>query len=273
MQRSQHDGSFLIVEGDTDARVFNHLVDREKCQVENAYNKEMAVEALDILEQDNFAGVLAIVDADFSRLEGTVPSSPNLLLTDTHDLETMLLQSPALEKVLAEHSSEEKIKRVTGSAGKDVRLILIDAGSPIGYLRWVSLKDNLSLKFEGLSFAKFLDSKSLAVDKSALIKTVKNTSQKPALVEREIKNKMDGLKSDAHDAWDVCCGHDLIEILSIGLCKLLGTNNASDVKPERLEKDLRLAYERAHFWRAQLHAAIQEWERANQPFKVLPTVI
>src|SRR5512136_2448157 len=84
MQRSQHDGSFLIVEGDTDARVFNNLVDRDKCQVENACNKEMAVGALNILEKDNFAGVLAIADADFSRLEGTVPSSPNLLLTDTH---------------------------------------------------------------------------------------------------------------------------------------------------------------------------------------------
>ncbi|XZN89210.1 MAG: hypothetical protein ACM65M_16220 [Microcoleus sp.] len=72
--------SFLIAEGDTDARVWKNLVDSTKCRVEIAHNKDNAVKVLNILERDNFAGVLGVVDADFDILEGTVPLSPNLLL-------------------------------------------------------------------------------------------------------------------------------------------------------------------------------------------------
>jgi hypothetical protein len=64
--RSQYTGySFLIAEGDTDARVWKNLVDSKKCRVENAHNKDNAVKVLNILEQSNFAGILAVVDADF----------------------------------------------------------------------------------------------------------------------------------------------------------------------------------------------------------------
>jgi len=86
MSRSQHAGAFLIVEGDSDVRVFNRFVD-SKCRIISAKNKENAVAALDILSKDKFKGVLAVVDADFWHWEGKKIDNPDLLLTDTHDLE------------------------------------------------------------------------------------------------------------------------------------------------------------------------------------------
>ena len=68
-------------------------------------SKQCAIEILEILEKSNFQRVLAIVDADFDRLENLANKRPNLLPTDTHDLETMLIKSPALEKVVAEFGS------------------------------------------------------------------------------------------------------------------------------------------------------------------------
>ncbi len=265
LRTTQHSGSFLIAEGDTDARVWKNLVNSAKCRVEIAHNKDNAVKVIDILDKDNFAGVLAIVDADFLILEGTVTSSPNLLLTDTHDLETMLLKSPALEKVIAEHGSEDKIK----GFAKDIRLTLLASAKVIGYLRWASLKFNYCLKFEDLAFKKFVDEKTLALNESKLIQTVKNNSQKLGLDEQEIRAKMDSLKTDAQDMWYVCCGHDMIAILSIALCKALGTCNSKEVEPNVLEKYLRLAYESAHFRETKLYIAIQTWEQTNKPFQVL----
>jgi hypothetical protein len=266
MLRTQHSGSFLIAEGDTDSRVWKNLVDSTKCCVENAYNKDKAVEVLNILEKENFAGVLAIVDADFWILEGTVPSSPNLLLTDTHDLETMLLKSPALEKLLLEHGSEQKIK----GFAKDIRQTLLESAKVIGYLRWASLKFDYSLKFEDLAFRSFVEKGTLVLNKSDLIKTVKDKSQKPGLDEREIQQKMDSLTTTTQDMWYVCCGHDMIDILSIALCKELGSCKPQKVEPNVLEQDLRLAYESSYFCKTQLYAAIQQWEKNNQPFQVLP---
>jgi hypothetical protein len=264
--RTQHPGSFLIAEGDTDARVWKNLVDSTKCRVENASNKDNAVKVLNILEKDNFAGVLAVVDADFDILEETVLLSQNLLLTDTHDLETMLLKSPALEKVLREHGSTEKIERFPQDI---IRQTLLESAKIIGYLRWASLKFKYGLKFEGIAFNKFVDDRTLILDESKLIQTVKNHSQKPGLDEQEIRANMENLKTDTQDMWHVCCGHDMIAILSIALCKALGSCNSKEVEPNVLEKYLRVAYESAHFRETKLYRSIQTWEQTNKPFQVL----
>ena len=266
--RTQHPGSFLIAEGDTDARVWENLVDSTKCRVENASNKDNAVKVLNILEKDKFAGVLAVVDADFDILEETVLLSQNLLLTDSHDLETMLLKSPALEKVLREHGSTEKIERFA----QDIRQTLLQSAKILGYLRWASLKLNYCLKFEDLAFNKFVDDRTLILNESKLIQTVKNNSQKPGLDEQEIRANMEKLKTDTQDMWHVCCGHDMISILSIALCKALGTCNSKEVEPNVLEKYLRVAYESSHFRETNLYRSIQTWEQTNKPFEVLPNL-
>ena len=263
---SQYTGSFLIAEGDTDTRVWKNLVDSAKCRVENAHNKNKAVKVLNILEQGNCAGVLAIVDADFDILEGSVSVSQNLLFTDTHDLETMLLKSPALDKVLLEHGSEVKINNFA----KDIRQTLLESAKIVGYLRWASLKFNYCLKFEGLAFNDFVEKETLALNESDLIKTVKNKSQKQKLDEQEIRENMDSLKTDTQDMWHVCCGHDMISILSIALCKALGSFNSQKADPKVLESYLRVAYESAHFRETKLYIAIQTWEQTNKPFEVLP---
>ena len=265
MRRSSHKGCFLIVEGRSDKLVYERFIDDTNCEFSIASGKENAVSAIRILEQDNFAGVLAIVDADFCRLEGNLPSSSNLLLTDEHDLEMMLIKSLALEKFMSERGSEDKINKF----GQDIRLTLLERGKRIGYLRWVSLKENISLKFEGLSFSKFIDKSTLVIDTGQLIKTVKDHSRKSGLKEQDIQRGIETLEKTTHDPWQLCCGHDIICILSIGLSKVWGSWNTNEVKPDTLERELRLAYEESYFRSTQLYQSIQQWEVKNKPYQVL----
>ncbi|MEQ8970623.1 MAG: DUF4435 domain-containing protein [Coleofasciculus sp. C1-SOL-03] len=265
MRRSSHEGSFLIVEGRNDKLVYERFIDRTNCEFSIASGKENAVAAIKILEQDNFAGVLAIVDADFCRLEGTLPSSSNLLLTDEHDLEMMLFKSSASDKILSERGSEDKINKF----GQDIRLTLLESGKRIGYLRWVSLKDNLFLKFEELSFSKFIDKATLVIDTGKLIKAVKDHSQKLALREQDIQKSIETLEKTARDPWQLCCGHDIICILSIGLSKVWGSWKTNEIRPDILERELRLAYEESYFRNTQLYQLIQQWEINNKPYQVL----
>jgi hypothetical protein len=139
----------------------------------------------------------------------------------------------------------------------------------MGYLRWVSLTDNLSLKFEELEFSKFIDKDNLTLDKLKLIKAVREKSQRLDIAESHLVGKIEQLKSDTHDYWHVCCGHDLVCILSFGLRKALGTCNPNDVKQDALERSLRLAFERSHFSRTQLYSSILNWEKANEPYLIL----
>lgn len=277
-----HLGSFLLVEGRSDKLVYQRLVDAKQCEIvvvsaltdtDNSDNnsgnyggaKNLVLRVLEILETNNTPGILAVVDSDFWQLENAVPNSQNLLITDTHDLETMIMKSPALEKVIAEFASEEKIVNFN----RDIKETLLAAGMPVGYLRWISLQDDLSLSFQNLSFNKFLSSDKLNIDESKLVKEVKNKSQKPALDENVIRSKLRNFQNRNDDAWLVCCGHDLVEILSLGLRKTWGSNDSKEVKPELLEKCLRLAYETSYFYQTELSKSLQRWEENNPPYRVL----
>jgi len=269
MIRSQFSGSFLIVEGDKDARFFRNYISSAHCRIEPAMGKDNAIGALQILEQDSFAGVLTIVDADFHLLEGKLLNNPNLIYTDHHDLEVTLVNSQALDKLLTEYGSAEKIARFESRIGKDIRTILIEAGRIIGCLRWVSLQQGLGLDFEGITFSDFTDQSSLTIDPAKLIRAVKNRSQKHSLNETETLEAVQNLMGQDHDALHICCGHDLTALLSAALRITLGSNNANDVKQEVIEKSLRLAFEASLLSTTRLYESIRGWEERNPPFKIL----
>ncbi|MEM9275245.1 MAG: DUF4435 domain-containing protein [Cyanobacteria bacterium P01_F01_bin.143] len=269
LQRSSFFGTFLLVEGISDKKLYQNLIDEEKCKLVvvsgKPSSKIRAIKIIEILDKSNFQGILAIVDADFDHLEQSSPQSPNLLLTDTHDLETMLLQSPALDKVIREFGSEDKINQLN----QDRREVLLELGLSIGYLRWISQSENLNLTFNGIKFTKFIDQKTLEIDELKLIKVANNKSLYTELEILLIHEKLISKKSPNHDPWQVCCGHDLVEILSIGLRKEWGTNNATDIKAEKLEIILRIGYEEVYFFETKLYINICTWENRNSPFNVL----
>ena len=269
LRRSIFSGSFLLVEGHSDKLVYDRLVDCSACQVVTVSGKPSSklrvIAVLKILEESRFPGILAIVDADFDNLELLPDSSSNLLRTDSHDLETMLINSPALDKVVAELGSEEKINNF----GQDVRMVLVQAGICVGYLRWVSQSEGLNLTFDGIKFSRFVDETTIQVDELKLITEVRNKSHSCSGKNEELKTWVINKKAGNHDPWQVCCGHDLVEILSLSLRKTIGSNNAAEVEPNGLERNLRLAYEEAFFRKTLLYSKIRTWETNNQPFKVL----
>lgn len=275
LTRDSHKGAFLLVEEDTDARLYKRFVNIEACRVIVAHNKENAIGALLELEkQGGIEGVLAIVDADFDILEGTAVSQ-GLLYTDAHDLESMIMQSPALEKVLDEFGSEEKIRTFLGQYQKDIRTVLLDAGVVIGYLRLLSLQASLNFNFNNLNFDGFIDRVSLIIDQGQLIRVVRSRSHSPdaskllgaVRTDEDVRVLLNDLMGSSYDSWHMCNGHDLSYILLIGLRRALGNSQKLDV--QMLETALRLAYEQAHFRSTKLYALIREWEIAHSPFMIL----
>jgi hypothetical protein len=268
LRREISSSTFLLVEGSSDKVFYERFVDKLVCELETATGKIRVINVLEILDKSNFSGVLGIVDADFDRLESLSHNSPNLLLTDTHDLETMLINSPALDKVVREFGSEDKISKF----GMDVRTALVEAGMSIGYLRWISHRDRLNLTFSGIKYSKFIKEQNLQLDELGLIQEVKNKSQ-ASFDNKDIQQRIAKQKNDCHDCWQVCCGHDLVEILSLGLRKAIGTMKSSEIEPESLERSLRLAYEEVYFRQTQLYANICQWENKNALFQVFSSSV
>ena len=264
LERGSFPGIFILVEGSTDKLFYGNLFNEKQCQIivtiAGNSRKKRAIEILTILEKSSFSGILAIVDADFDHLDAIVYPSQNLFLTDTHDTETMMLRSSALERILAEYGSEDKISVLP----QGVRTLLLTAGIPIGYLRWISRKDGLNLTFEGIKFGKFLDEKSLILDEIKLIQTVQDKSQNWSLGSDRLTKRT---SLDCDDPWQICCGHDLVKILAIGLQRVFGTVKK---EPEDLEIALRLAHRPQDFLETQLYQKLKEWEiQENLPSTIL----
>ena len=265
LKRSGHKGCFLVVEGRNDRLFFEQLIDRAECHIEVAEGKENVVKVIRSLDDDNFSGVIGIIDADFDRIEGHEWESRNLVLLETHDLETLLIQSPALDRVLIEFGSYDKIKRF----GHDIRSVLIASALPIGCLRLYSQRAGLDLTFQGLNYTSCVNLDSLAIDRQSLIQEVKNRSQRPELSSDELGRAIRYIEHSRQDPWQVCSGDDLISILSIGLRKALGTNPTKRVRNEELCRSLRLGYEASHFANSQLIEELQSWTERNPGFRIL----
>jgi hypothetical protein len=277
MSRSQNaKATYLLVEGDTDSRFFSSFAD-ENCKMLPAYGKDNVIQAIAELEKWKVKGIIGIVDADYWILEG-ITSGPNLLATDTHDIETMILVSPALEKVLKEFLPGEKLEHIR-KLGDEVRKALVKLGLPVGCLRWVSHREKLHLDFDRLPFEQFFNLELLEVDRVKMIKCIDSSRDKTLL--RHCSAEIDRLMESVKVPWYVCQGHDLVDILEIVLPDILkrlvgpevAENARRKVRADSLARELRIAYEPRYFVKTRLYRSMREWEAANKPYTVLSSDI
>ncbi len=201
--------------------------------------------------------MFAIVDRDFDAVNGVDVGSSDVAVTDDHDAEMMLLRSAALEKLLVEFALSEDIDHL--------RTTLLEAGRPLGYLRWLSLKQNLRLDFDDLLFKDFVDPDTLTTDPNLCIAAIVRNTRGCTLSPEGLLPQLDKLMAGRHDLWQVCCGHDLVAILAIRIERCSGRS----IHPAIVARSVRLAFEFAHFQVTKLFAWIQEWETRNPEWRVL----
>ena len=262
--REVHKGSILVVEGGDDRRFFERYVDSNDCFVVSAGGKAHVIDLIETLKREGYRGLVGVVDGDFDRIEGRACQNSNVVMLDSCDLEAMLVRSGALERILGEIGSRDKM----AAFGRDIRLVLTEAAVPIGCLRLYSERVELGLRFGNMRYRDCVDARTLVVDIWSLIQVVKNQSQRPDIVQDDLVREMQHIAQSIADPWLVCIGDDLVSVLAIGLTRAIGNMSRTDVSLEYLYRALRLAYERADFDKSQVCADLQRWERRNRGFRV-----
>lgn len=251
---------FILVEGDTDKRLFTKIFDTSKVSIEITFGKQNLMEVVELLHQKKLGrevSFFAIKDSDFDRINQK-SEIKNLYLTDFSDVETMILSSPVLDSILSELGQEGKLEN------KNVLEILLNEAKLLGSLKLINEREGLNLKFTELNFSKFIDKSNLKIDIDKMIKTVFDNSKRPDLKIDDFKLKINHILSQNHDPLQLCNGHDLVELLSISLTKLIGNKGQQDVKVEVLESSLRISYRFEDFKLTKLYASIIEWEKQNK---------
>jgi hypothetical protein len=255
--------SFLLLEGSDDSKFWTYYISDESCRIIICNGKKHIVAAIEKISKEKITGVLGIVDDDFDSLEGKTLNLPNLIATETHDLECLLLRSRAFEKVLAEHGDSQKIKKFKQGENKELREALLKRCEIFGQLRWLSCKYDWKFSFDRLPPNNFVN-KDWEVDK---IKLLDNTIQllENTLTKGQLQNLIDSLPQDI-DLWQVCQGHDLLYVFAIAFQKVLGRKA---VGSDSIASLLRQSIEFTEFLVTELATKVKNWECDNQPYQIL----
>lgn len=264
LKRQIHKGCFLVVEGRDDRLFFEQFAD-SSCWVITGGGKADVIDVVKVLEADRVPGIVGIVDADFDHVEGHQSPSSNVIVLETVDLEALLVRSAALERVMVELGSKDKVARFN----RDVRDELVAGAAWVGCLRLHSLRAELQLKFGGIKYQRFVGKTSLTIDIPFLVQEVLNRSGRHDVVYGDLERAMLSIHETVDDYWSICYGADMVEILAIGLRKALGTHSAGAVKPAIVRRCLRLAFQWSDLVGSGLDRDLREWAGRNAGFVIL----
>jgi len=245
---------FILVEGDSDIRLFRKFFNRDCCKVISIPGGNTKLEeGIGKISQE-LDRVIGIRDADFLHLEGKSSRFNILFLTDTHDLETMTIKSDSA------FSSVKNEFYNNGHTLNELRNLFLLAVSFLGYFRWYNEKNNLEFNFSGIGIGDLVDY-NLVINELNCIDYIINRSpnckiRDRILIQKEIKD----LKSSGHDLLQVCCGHDIASVMAIFF-----NNNTihRHIDKDRIQSSFRIAYNIEEFKNTNLYNNIQKWASAN----------
>lgn len=270
MLRTTFAGSFLLVEGDTDARLFRRFVDLTLCFIQNCYNRDNVLKVISIVEGESFPGCLGVVDRDFGEMLSEKIESDNVIVLNVNDMETMLLVSDAFESFVAEYANSEKVSALEATEGSSLRQILIRSAGEIGALRFLSRCHRWNLDFKEFKI-KYVHRRELTVDLDAQIEHLRGRSPGTCMPAKEaVKDLIASVRTAFPDPLLRTHGHDICEFLAKGIHDVFGRAHLQLGRSgTAVEETLRAAFSSENFRSSALYADIKTWELNNRPYHVL----
>lgn len=258
MMRTNFDGTILVVEGVTDSRLYSKFTDRKGVRLVVAHSKDKVRTSVNqIHDRRNDKKVIGIIDSDLDRLKHKRAKGP-VFMTDCRDAESMMISSDALDDVLAEYADPEKLALFESKFGH-VRDRVFAGAYPLGLLMYVSERNGLGLSFKSLDFRTFINIRDLECDIKAMIRESISNTNSDRTSEKYTSRLLHSEMEENHDVKEVCRGHDLVNVLLVGLRDNFGASNARHLREGELGGALRLAYDDEVFAKTQLYKDTKEW--------------
>ena len=262
MRRMRHRSAFLVVEGADDVRFWKERRHVD-CVLIDAEGKSNVVHGVARLNADRMRGVLGVVDDDYDSMLGVSHDvRSNMVATDAHDLECLLCRSSALDSVVAEYGDETRITRFEKGAGTGVRRGLLERALIFGRLRLFAASRNPVVGLGKIRVVAFVDERTWEVDADRLLQAVVDAGVAAEEVADAPRASQDA------DPWRVANGHDMIDLLRIGLKRVLGRLPRT-IGRDHLAAMLRASMPAEEFRRTQLWQDIRRWESLNAGYPIL----
>ena len=260
MLRSHYrDGKLLIVvEGPTDKEIYGRFYDSHDFDVYRSTKHAGCINLPDMLRALNTRyseRLIAIKDADFDHVDGMrYDDLPNLFLTDSHDLETMMLTkafSQQLEIFLGVEKAEELIR----DSIKDI--------IHLSYIKWMNKVKGAKLEFKKScrvgSCYNGMRCVDIATWLGKIYSSVKN-SGKPRFSVNDVEKFEEDKKVDETGMLLLANGHDIVAAI---------TNKANarykkNVSADKIADILSKSYTNKDYSETSLCSSISSWISTHQ---------
>lgn len=266
--------AIVYVEGSSDVYFYHWMVDNSHVTLQQMIGKNAAIEAVLEANRKKVRGVLAIVDSDFDHLLNIDPDD-NVIRTDTHDIETLMISRGAFQYVPAQYIDEKKLN----NSQYNLDLLwekIIEIASSIGKIRLLSKENNWNMKFsddvrgkdilEISAVIKLIDGK-ICFDARQYIWECINIASN-CLVDVQTAYKIYIKDKRKFDTWQICRGHDLSLLISMIYSReFLGKRNLYRTEIETLISSTFIASRK--FKRTQMFEDIKHWQECNLGWKIL----
>ncbi len=252
---SNYNKVFILLEGKTDIKLFRNIFNCKTAYIEEIKGKEKAIKALKILQNEGFVKIFGIADSDFDNLENITYEDINLFITDYADMEIHMIESPAFKSVINEFASENCYEFFLNHLKEKLYNETID----IGYIRWFNKKLSKNINFKRLNYEKFINKSecNISVDSDKLINEIVKIFD---INESEIRREVEKLKLISNDYLQICNGHDITKLLAY-LFNYRNNSDKTNIKKERIEEALRLAYNFNDFKQTKLYENLYKWQK------------
>lgn len=265
MERMVHKGSFLVLEGKTDIKRFRPFIEVDQCSMVNCQSVRKATRAMALLKGRQFAGALAVIDADFSRVLGEEQSEEDIVVSEFHDLDLDWINTAALEKYLNEVADDHRVALKGGSA--EIVNKIHTGLRPVSAGRYLNRKRVFNFKTSGINVGKFFCSDAdLCQDYAeALAAEGYVQSSQVDWIVIEIRSEMEVPKDD----WQMTNGHDFCGALGAMLQSEIGNRKIPQTWASEVESHIRLAFDKADFQSLKIFDDIMAWEKRNNGYQVV----
>lgn len=257
---------YLIVEGESDEHFFENILDCAQCKVVNLCGKAEVKNFIQEQNRANKKGYLGVVDADFEHIVGYEKKIDDVLLTDVHDIEMLILSSnPNMRKIYSELTDNIIISNFEKTHSMSFIDSIMEAAYEIGLVKMVMKRPHYGVDMKDLVYADIINDK-FEVESEELINRVKKKHH----TLYEIVNDINLVRKENFDKFQVCCGHDVTNILAISFLSVenegLGYGKRRSVNKNQIEEMLRVVYSYEQFIMTKLYSEIIEWEKENDIF-------
>jgi len=242
--------NFVLVEGDSDIRLFRKLFDSDKCKVECVPGGKPKVKDCVAELLPEYALIVGVLDADFSHLEKTNEEKDNIFLTDYHDIEmTILAQDDVLHTILFEYTNIHKNNHHTFCDN------ILETIEQISYLKWLNERENLRLTFKKVGFQDLISISNFRLNFNEYLSRVLAKS-KDAITRDEILiyEKIHELTRLNPDLFHLTNGHDALIVFT----KYFRSKENKGLSDSNVARVFRAAFTNACFRETKLHKSLKK---------------